>query len=247
MYRLADSDIDQMIVAIMLENVFGIHNLTSDAEGEEMLMVPRSKVIEIYNPEYDGDTLYELFGSKCLPDNVATSASNVDDLEPKKSRCEKCGAPNSSICAHMNCQDYKLQSELKFCKDDKFRYKKNPGEVYTVDHITDDGRVFYWDKDPDGLSKACIVNPDYIELYTEPEASTCTQMYTDNCSSQYSRQDFDSIIKDGFSKERRLNIAVMIAQGILSCDLCQSPDTLAKSALHYADALIKEVEKGDNK
>lgn len=66
--------------------LFGEHNLTSDAEGEEMLTVPRSKVQEQYalntNALREGnltdmqteiavkvkDTLYYLFGSKCLPD-----------------------------------------------------------------------------------------------------------------------------------------------------------------------------------
>ena len=51
-----------------LEYLYGKHNLTSDTELEEMLMVERKRVIEIYNPEYDGETLYELFGDKCLPE-----------------------------------------------------------------------------------------------------------------------------------------------------------------------------------
>lgn len=33
----------------LLENLFGLHNLTSDAEGEVMLSVPRKRVMEIYN------------------------------------------------------------------------------------------------------------------------------------------------------------------------------------------------------
>lgn len=88
MYRIADSDIDQMIATIMLENVFGIHNLTSDAEEEadEVLTVSRKKVQELhkeYCAELDKEekysaswyvlngrnhTLEYLFGSKCLPD-----------------------------------------------------------------------------------------------------------------------------------------------------------------------------------
>lgn len=34
---------------VTLEHFFGVHNLTSDAEGEEMLTVPRKRVMEIYN------------------------------------------------------------------------------------------------------------------------------------------------------------------------------------------------------
>lgn len=84
-----------------------------------------------------------LLDSKCLPDEP-TVANNATVEEPKP-------------------------AESKFCKGDKFRYKKNPGEVYIVDHITNDGKVFYWDKDADELSKGYIVNPDYIEPYTEPK------------------------------------------------------------------------------
>lgn len=111
MYRIADSDVDQMIATIMLENVFGIHNLTSDAEGEEMLTAMKWKVQEQYanyNKELQHDglrhieyekakevvkVLYYLFGSKCLRDetcNVASKEPNpaegydvFNDPEPK--------------------------------------------------------------------------------------------------------------------------------------------------------------------
>ena len=77
--------------------LFGEHNLTSDAEGEEMLTVSRKQVLEIYqynedilslDPTHSGaillkGTFQELFGSKCLPETVDTLADNVDSLEPK--------------------------------------------------------------------------------------------------------------------------------------------------------------------
>lgn len=61
----------------LLETLFGIHNLTSDAEGEEMLMCEKSKVMKLYNKFqkdgtftclYAAGVLDTLFGSKCLPD-----------------------------------------------------------------------------------------------------------------------------------------------------------------------------------
>ncbi len=141
-----------------IESLFGYHNPSSDAEGEddEMLYVSRKQVqemydalqseqerkdLELYNQVSAEDRaamLFDLFGSKCLLDNVANEVNFAS-------------------------------KESKFRKGDKFRYKKNPGEVYTVDHITNDGKVYYWDKDADGVSKAYFVNPDYIEPYTEPE------------------------------------------------------------------------------
>lgn len=81
----------------MLITLFGHHNLTSDAEGEEMLTVSRKQVLEIYqynedilslDPTHSGaillkGTFQELFGSKCLPETVDILADNVDSLEQK--------------------------------------------------------------------------------------------------------------------------------------------------------------------
>lgn len=61
-----------------LIHLFGEHNITSDAKGEEMLSVSRRRVQELYN-RYFGNPLepiskirlrkdiQDLFGSKCLP------------------------------------------------------------------------------------------------------------------------------------------------------------------------------------
>ena len=57
-----------------LEAIFGIHNLISDAEGEEMLIISRKEVQEQYQMYKNMgmikrlDALMRLFGSKCLPD-----------------------------------------------------------------------------------------------------------------------------------------------------------------------------------
>ena len=76
-----------------LAYLFGIHNLTSDAEGEEMLTVSRKKVQESYAkckeatknpysyPDYSHESALSrmalldiLFGSKCLPDEEVKPA-----------------------------------------------------------------------------------------------------------------------------------------------------------------------------
>lgn len=54
---------------------------------------------------------------------------------------------------------------------------------------------------------------------------------------------FDTILKDSFSKERRLNIAASIAAGWLACHGMTTPETIAMDALAVADALIIEVKK----
>ena len=82
-----------------LQDFFGLHNLTSDTEPEEMLMVPRAEVQEAYQEracassaynKWDEDCMrYEsemtllqsLFGDKCLPDKEESKPKfKVGDL-----------------------------------------------------------------------------------------------------------------------------------------------------------------------
>lgn len=84
----------------LLEMLFGHHNLTSDADGEEMLMVRRKKVQAFFmnfkceksdaKSTFDKvslgarmSMLHELFGSKCLPDEL--NEDNFAKSEPKPS------------------------------------------------------------------------------------------------------------------------------------------------------------------
>lgn len=89
-----------------IETLFGLHNLTSDAEGEEMLTVSRKQVQEMYADiindirDYNGENsemvgtadpilreraagmkaqLRRLFGSKCLPDEEPKPAEPKDE------------------------------------------------------------------------------------------------------------------------------------------------------------------------
>ena len=92
-----------------------------------------------------------------------------------------------------------------------------------------------------------------LEPYTEPEEeSRNLSQETANCDKQ-----FDNILKDSFRNGRRLNIAAMAMQGILSNpqllkiaietyqEEIGSPDiyvAVAKTAKEQADALIAECE-----
>ena len=58
-----------------LQDFFGHHNLTSDTEPEEMLMVSRSEVQEAYKAvvsDMRRSVLFELFGEKCQPNKEET-------------------------------------------------------------------------------------------------------------------------------------------------------------------------------
>lgn len=177
----------------LLIKLFGIHNLTSDAEEEVMLTVPRKIVQDFFmnfkREKNDAKSIFDkislgarmsmlqdLFGFKCLPDEeqIAENAncSNVDSLSQNPP--ENCNSEN-----HISTDDSKPAEPTDFGREVNFPTKNNP--------------TIYLKK-----SKNC---------------------------------------------DNRLQIAAMAMQGILSCDLCQSPDTLAKSALLYADALLAECEK----
>lgn len=102
---------------MLLINIFGIDNLTSDAEEEEMLTVSRKRVQDLYNYHKSrgrhlaGDSLIKLFGSKCLPDdakddakenkqyNVDTLADNVDSLESKPTDLNRDGPTCTDVCS----------------------------------------------------------------------------------------------------------------------------------------------------
>lgn len=96
LYHIANKDMDELKVAYKLEYLFGIHNLTSDAEGEEMLYVSRKRVQDMYAAnerikvdfpdketgeasDHINHVLRHLFGSKCLP--VVTREHNGDDFK----------------------------------------------------------------------------------------------------------------------------------------------------------------------
>ena len=51
-----------------LIDIFGLHNLTSDTKPEEMLMVERKYIQEMYADGVGIHYLSNLFGDKCLPD-----------------------------------------------------------------------------------------------------------------------------------------------------------------------------------
>lgn len=230
-----------------LLNLFG-HNLTSDAEGEEMLTVPRKKVQEFYvkckevtknpysYPDYSHESALSrmalldiLFGPKCLPDNVDSLDSNIDSSEPKP-------------------------AEPKFNLGDKVRYRCD-GKIHEVKAKT--GKYHYA---LSGLGHDA--HEKYLEPYTESaeEASPnvnssdidIDELVAKGCVPDPAKQ-FDNILKDSFSKERRLTIAAQMMQGLICAPLVPGVDPnppaeyLAQTAFRLADALIAEAAKGGDK
>lgn len=227
-----------------------------ESEGEEMLMVSR-KQIDVLQGEifkaimdaHDADDWQDaahyildvmprsfatLFGPKCPPDG---DSSNVDEIG------KDCNVDSSEP----------KSAESKYIVGDKVMYK---GVIRVIDS-TDTTHRYHLSN---GNYYAEWVNESDLEPYTEPDTSHETPVcenHSDNTSQKevyvssnrnlsqepanYDKQ-FDNIFKDGFRNERRLNIAAMMAQAILT-RVDDTPQVIADAAFRHADALIAESER----
>lgn len=228
-----------------LELLFGIHNLTSDAEGEEMLTVPRKKVQEEYaviskelsHRDTDAEdyiawnyvkmTFEELFGSKCLPDEDEKVSKSTPLSEPKP-------------------------AEPKFKRGDKVTVRANVVSLYPRPGII----IGQTDKPGQWIVRVEMADGDIpyklsksdLEPYTEPtDESRNLSQETANCD-----KHFDNILKDSFAEHNRLHIATEMAAAIIQStdditidnkQVQKNLENVAKVAFLFADALIAESEK----
>lgn len=221
-------------------SLFGHHNLTSDAEGEAMLMCDKSKVQEAYktskdivNNEQYGTRQYSihtqimcvlenLFGSKCLPDEL--NEDNFAKSEPKFK--------------------YGIGQKVKsVCADEVLTIKEHCGRVGNDNVYKVEEYAYTWNE--------CELRP-----YTEPAEPTCTRTCTDDCPSQTVNLSKETANCDKCNG-LRLHIAAMAMQGILgNADRMKSyeriamsepyedlPAVVARNAVRYANALIAECSK----
>lgn len=207
-----------------------------DADGEEMLMVPRKRVQEMFaanerskaafagteiasESEQINHVLFSFFGSKCLPDDAndgaKDSAKEPKPAEPKLRR--------GSFAYHDNVKvritKIKANGDVIAYTKDGYRLigRECDFEPYTESAEEVSPNVNSSDIDIDELvAKGCVPDP---------------------------AKQFDNILKDSFSKERRLNIAAMAMQGMLT-RIDDTPQAIADAAFRYADTLIAECEKG---
>lgn len=216
-----------------------------DAEGEEMLTVSRKKVQRRYHMAYKckhsgllshddvqfwkgwQGALDDLFGSKCLPDELPED--NFAKSEPNP-------------------------AEPKFKVGDYVRYK---GGVHKVVATAKDNRCYLnkilgcideSDLEPYTEQEASTCTDDCSSQCTSPDhiADASKKADDDLCY---------KLIQRGFRNHNRLNIATRIATAILGnpdeayrAKTCgkgeQIPQNIAEYAVAIADALIAEAEKG---
>lgn len=236
------------------------HNLTSDAkEEDEMLTVEANLVKELYQrakeieeeskrihsplvaAKYRGvqRAIEDLFGPKCLPDG---NYSNVDEIG------KDCNVDSSEP---KSAEPFKVGDKVKVYKIGNV-FNGAIGEIIDISNY---GSCYVLFPHNQAWFRFCDLEP-----YTEPDTSHETPVcenHSDNTSQKevyvssnrnlsqelanYDKQ-FDTILKDGFSKERRLNIAAMMAQAILT-RVDDTPQVIADAAFRHADALIAESER----
>lgn len=249
---------------VILEYFFGKHNLTFDAEREEILTVSRKKVQEEYresinkaNPyninSYNrgfhvgcGTMLKELFGSKCLPDELANE-DNFATKEPKPAE------PKFKV------------GDIAVVRGFKHPLLESDGAIVTILSYCAKGDFY-----------SCAIAPNvgididtkYLEPYTEqredlipPNSGELESQEADNQSRNLSQKtancdkEFDTILKGGFRDHNRLQIAAMAMQGLMCNpygftldgeDQDKTPESIAEMAFLFADALIARAEKGDD-
>lgn len=145
-------------------------------------------------------------------------------------------------------------------EDEEFRQllHKNGFEWNTGESLIDNS-VWSFDKEE---SKIHNIYPNKIVTYSGDITPNILSFYkfkkqyfeeNVNLSQETANCDkhFDNILKDSFAKERRLNIAAMIIQGIMANPNPQMVEMdvhrVADLAILMTDTLIAEVGKGDKK
>lgn len=216
---------------VIYNRYFGHHNLTSDAEGEvELLHVTRQKVMGLYA---NAKKIHDLYTSAtCINTKESQQIdickgvmSILDTLFGSKCLPDEDSPIEATSAQTATSPTFKAGNKV-YCISPEYK------GVYKVCRYIENG--CYSCVDSDGYY--FVFHESNLEPYTEPEENHIAG----------ERKMVDNIIKDGFSKERRLNIAAMIAQGILT-RIDDTPQVIAEAAFRHADALITESERGGSK
>lgn len=164
----------------LLKYLFGYHNLTSDVEGEEMLTVKRSDVInefdKLHKLSYIAADLQlglnafrTLFGSKCLPDEDVHE-DNFTSIDPEPAK------PLSQNMSERTMTPTKDQQAQEYAE------KKFPELLLTIEKEP-------WPKTRDILAKA------YADGYTAAE-----QSMTDS-ETEHTKDEFVARMRGKFTEQ----------------------------------------------
>ncbi len=148
---------------ILYDDLFGIHNLTSDTEPEEMLMVERREVQKWYSSLSKEHAIY----AKGTVDRISLGAriAMLEELFTK----DKClpNTPDSSNPANSGKEE---QAKPKFSKGQKV-IVKDVDKVLTIDTLFYNSRYNYWYANFEEADGSFVRKESDLEPYTE-EIST---------------------------------------------------------------------------
>lgn len=218
------------------EKLFGKHNLTSDTEGEEMLMLPRNKVREMYA---GAKSTYDLYTKATCINSVESRA-----IDRNKGRMDVLIDFFGSKCLPDVNEDNFAKSEPKFKVGDKAKFR---GQKVLVTDLEEGGYVLI--HTPDG--SAYGITESDLEPYTESTDNPIPSN-SGELNSQEADKQFDTILQDSFSKERRLNIATTIIECLIKSEYYSLSEEyrednikeMVKLSLQITDAIMAECEKG---
>lgn len=244
---------------------------------EEMICLPKNRVQSLYaeiesnaknnkkagfhdyaaRDEYQLELLKELFGSKCLPDEVG----NEDNFASKESKPAEPKFKVGDKVRTMNVipkQDIGRVGTVIINKDGlcNVRYNDNSGvwcDESDLEPYTEPACTYGRKSQCKNASMSTLDHEpvEYLRIASEESHLRNLSQKTANCD-----KHFDNIIKDSFQEHNRLHIAAMAMRGILAnsdeiyrAETCaeakQTPQAIAKYALACANALIAECERAD--
>lgn len=223
---------------LILEEIFSYHNLTSDTEGEEMLIVPRKQIQNWYQ-EYLRriDILH------------GCSMSEIEEVSTLRARC----ALLTKLFGYACLPDKKVSDSTPGTNERKFK-----GGDYVTVHFENGKRMVghinevllngAYDVD---FGDGCMmhnVTEACIELCTEPH-----NVEDETVSKPTHLSDMEEEKSEPATSALpiRLQVATAAMQGLLNATSVErftlriKPSTIAKAAVEYADALLAECGYGE--
>lgn len=210
----------------MLRELFGGHNLISDADENGVDIPKLDKMLNEAFEKETADSLNERVDSMEEPKSDSPKLS----MKPIKSKVSVYLATAEEdeefrSLLHKNGFKWSSGGSLKdySCWSERYKYQNThclyPNKVAT-----------YW-----GTETPTLTFSEFKKEYFGENVNHRQNIA--NCDKQ-----FDNILKDSFRSERRLNIATQILSGIVASP--KPCEHAVKRALELADALLAKCEKG---
>lgn len=253
----------------MMRDLFGPHNLTSDAEGEVILTCVKDQAVKLYDIAdrayaVSGDKWYQgymkamtdLFGSKCLPDEATSESASKEPkpTEPKFKRGDKVRIKDGYYKEELHgCVGTirKIDGCHIYVEIDSTIY---PATIHSLESYTEPKETFTDDCESQCKSiSMSTLDPKNVEyLHIASEESHYRNLSQENANYDKSDTGFphDAQKCGTVYQRRKMDMAARVAAGILAgsdftANDCtkESFDKLAEISLACANAIISKTLK----